>query len=643
MANLTIGTAGHVDHGKSALVEVLTGTHPDRLQEEQDRGMTIELGFSFMTLANGHDIPIIDVPGHERFLKTMVAGVSGIHMVLFVVAADEGVMPQTIEHLGTVQLMGVEHGLIVLTKCDLADEEWLMLVEDEVRELVRDTFLEEATIHHVSSLTGEGVEALKTGIEASLSSITPGTDDGIFRLPIDRAFSLKGFGTIVAGTVSSGSVSLDDPLELLPSGVPVRLRGMQTHNQKVDRAEAGQRAALNLSNIKVQQVDRGDELSVPGYLAPTMMLDARVQVLRSLNEPLANRTRIRLHKGTAEVIGRIVILDQEELEPGAEGFIQFRLESPIVAERYERFIIRGFSSMRLLGGGRFLDVYPQKHRRFRQSVLLHLTAITDANPSTLIQQVLHDAYGEQRVRTIQELTHVTNLPADVVQKQVDRLVEEGTFLRFVNGAVIHCDWYHRLRNEILGHLETLHREQRLKEMVPRESIRARLASPINDVVHDVILKDLINENKIVQIGHSIKLPSHEVKLTAAEEKIRDTMVQTGTADGISVLSINDILHAAPDAKPDQVRAVATYLFDQGALVEFTNRHVMHRESLEAAKHKLIAYLQAHETVRAAEFREHLNISRAHATALLDYFCDQGVTHREAGTHTLAETNEGASG
>ncbi|SVE29166.1 uncharacterized protein METZ01_LOCUS482020, partial [marine metagenome] len=242
----------------------------------------------------------------------------------------------------------------------------------------------------------------------------------------------------------------------------------------------------------------------------------------------------RLHKGTAEVIGRIVILDQEELAPGAEGYIQFRLESPIVAERYERFIIRGFSSMRLLGGGRFLDVYPQKHRRFRQSVLQHLAAITEANPATLIEQVLHDAYGEQRVRTIQELTHITNLPANVVQKQVDRLVEEGTFLRFTNGAVIHCDWYDRLRNEILSHLETLHKEQRLKETVPRESIRARLSSPIKDAVHDVLLKDLINENKIVQIGHSIKLPSHEVKLTAAEKKIRDAMEQAGTADGISV-------------------------------------------------------------------------------------------------------------
>lgn len=643
MANLTIGTAGHVDHGKSALVEVLTGTHPDRLQEEQDRGMTIELGFSLMTLSDGHEISIIDVPGHERFLKTMVAGVSGIHLVLFVVAADEGVMPQTIEHLGTVQLMGVKHGLIVLTKCDLADEEWLMLVEDEVRELVRGTFLDEAPIHHVSSITGEGIEALKTGIEASLSCITPETGDGIFRLPIDRAFSLKGFGTIVAGTVSSGSVSLDDPLELLPSRMPVRMRGLQTHNHKVDRAEAGQRAALNLSNIKVSEVSRGDELSVPGYLVQTMMLDARVQALGSLDEPLANRTRIRLHKGTAEVIGRIVILDQEELAPGAEGYIQFRLESPIVAERYERFIIRGFSSMRLLGGGRFLDVYPQKHRRFRQSVLQHLAAITEANPATLIEQVLHDAYGEQRVRTIQELTQVTNLPADVVQKQVDRLVEAGTFLLFTNGAVIHCDWYDRLRNEILSHLETLHKEQRLKETVPRESIRARLSSPIKDVVHDVLLKDLINENKIVKIGHSIKLPNHEVKLTAAEKKIRDAMEQTGTADGISVLSVNDVLHSAPDAKPDQARAVATYLFDQGALVEFMNRHVMHRQTLEAAKQKLIVYLQEHETVRAAEFRKHLNISRAHATALLDYFCDQGITHREAGTHTLAETNEGASG
>lgn len=635
MANLTIGTSGHVDHGKSALVEALTGTHPDRLAEEQSRGMTIDLGFSFMPMGDGTQVPVIDVPGHERFLKTMVAGVSGINLVLFVVAADEGIMPQTVEHLGTVSLMGVENGLIVLTKCDLADEEWLMLVEDDVRELVKGTFLEQSPVHQVSSLTGEGISELKVGIETALSSISPMMNDGVFRMPIDRAFSMKGFGTVVAGTVMSGRVTPDDPLELLPARIPVRLRGMQTHGRKIDAAEAGQRAALNVANLKVAEVARGDELSVPGYLMPTMMLDARLSTMASMADPLENRTRIRLHKGTSEVIGRLVILDQERLEPGSEGYIQFRLESPIVAERNERFIIRGFSSMRLLGGGRFLDVYPQKHGRFKQSILEHLEAIREADPKTLVEQIMRDAYGEQRVRAIADLCRVTNLTKVEVSDIVEQFVAADEFLRFPNGTFIHRQWYERLRDEILSHLAELHREQRLKEAVPRDSIRSRLTSPVPDTVYDFLLKDLVAAGDVAQVNNSIRLPGHKVALNPAELQIRASIEAIASGSQFTVLSVSDILHAAPDARPEQVKGVATFLFEQGILVEFPDRNVMHRDALDAVRLNLVTYLKDHESVRAKEFREHLGISRAHATALLDYFCDEGVTNRESGTHRLA--------
>ena len=637
MPNLTIGTAGHVDHGKSALVEALTGTHPDRLQEEQDRGMTIDLGFAFLTLSDGAEAPIIDVPGHERFLKTMVAGVSGIHLVLFVVAADEGVMPQTIEHFGTVRLMGVEQGIIVLTKCDLVDEEWLLLVEEDVRDLVAGTFLEQAPVHRVSSITGEGIDALKVEIEHALSLVKPQHENGIFRLPIDRSFSLKGFGTIVAGTVTSGTVNASDQLELLPARIPVRLRGLQTHNRKIEQATTGQRTALNLANVKVTDVERGNELSVPGYLFPTMMLDARLQVLESLKEPLTNRTRIRLHKGTAEIIGRVVLLDKEALAPGDVGYVQFRLETPVVAERYERFIIRGFSSMRLLGGGKIIDVYPLKHRRFRETVLTHLRAITSPDPPTLIEQILHDSYGTQRVRTIQDLVQVTNLTTDVVTGIVDRLIQDGRFIRFPGGTVIHQVWYERLHTEIPDQLGQLHRTHHLKETLPKDTVRIRLSSPIDGGIYNSILKDLIQEGKVELVGSEIRLPGHTVTLTPQEQNIRKAIEQVFTDDGITILSINDLLRSVSDERSEQqVKAVVSYLFDQGVLIEFAERLVVHMDTLAHAKRLLVDYLRDHETVRAAEFRDHLGISRAHATALLDYFCDQGVTHRETGTHRLAE-------
>lgn len=635
MPSLTIGTAGHVDHGKSALVEALTGTHPDRLIEEQERGMTIDLGFAFMPLRDGTEVPIIDVPGHERFLKTMVAGVSGIHLVLFVVAADEGVMPQTVEHLGTVRLMGIEDGIIVLTKCDLVDEEWLLLVEEDVRRLVTGTFLEAAPVCRVSSVTGEGIPELKAQVARSLAAVRPRRDTGLFRLPIDRAFTMKGFGTIVAGTVTSGSVGVDDPVELLPARLPVRVRGLQTHSRQIDRATAGQRAALNLANVKVTEVERGHELSVPGYLVPTLMLDARLQVLDSLDAPLTNRTRIRLHKGTAEVMGRVLLLDRETLEPGETGYVQFRLEGPVVAERYERFIIRGFSSMRLLGGGQVLDVYPQKHRRFRESVLDSLRTVETADPPALVEQVMRESYGTNRVRSIHGIVQATNLTKEAVAGIVERFVTDGRFIRFSGGTVIHRDWSERLRTDILDQLGRLHAEFRLKETLSKESVRARLSSPIDEAVYDTMLRDLARDGLVELVGSDARLPGHVVTLTPQEQRIRERMEGLLLADGAVMVSMTDLLNSLHDERPEPVKAVLGYLLDQGVVIDLGERLLVHRDTLGRIRQALIEYLEAHGTVRASEFKDYLNISRSHATVLLDYFCDRGLTHREAGTHRLA--------
>ncbi len=649
MSHLTIGTAGHVDHGKSALVEALTGVHPDRLKEERDRGMTIDLGFAFLPLSDGREIPIVDVPGHERFLKTMVAGVSGIHLVLFVVAADEGVMPQTIEHLGTVRYMGVDAGIVVLTKCDLVDEEWLMLVEEDVKSLVAGSFLEDAPVVRVSSITGDGIDALKETIEAGLAGLSVEGDAGYFRMPIDRVFSMKGFGTVIAGTVLSGSLGDDTDTELLPARTPLRIRGMQTHNDSVDRAVKGQRVALNVSNVKTTDIQRGDELCTPGYLVPTPMTDARLQCLAALDEPLKNRQRVRLHKGTSETIGRLILLDRDELEPGETGFVQLRLESPIVAERNERFIIRGFSSMRLLGGGRFVEVYPQKNRRFRQSVLDYLEAVTDAEPDVLIERVMRHAFGEQRLKSMQDLVRSTNLKGDILEQGVVRLEEKGELVRFADRRLLHRHWYLGLKDELINLLDKMHRVQRLKDALPKDAPRQQLSWAAPDTVYDALLKDLDEEARVVLSGRSIRLSDHTVKLTGQEERVLVAFEQLGDAEPPAVFSMNDLMQVMEDrsitvqdlpvdlkANADIIRSMAGYALEQETFVEFAERQIMHRRALESVRNNLVAYLKDHGTVRASEFRSHLGVSRAHATALLDYYCDLGVTNRESGTHRLAE-------
>jgi len=656
MSHLTIGTAGHVDHGKSALVEALTGVHPDRLQEERDRGMTIDLGFAFMPLSDGREIPIVDVPGHERFLKTMVAGVSGIHLVLFVVAADEGVMPQTVEHFGTVRYMGVDAGIVVLTKCDLVDEEWLMLVEEDVKSLVTGSFLEDAPVVQVSSTTGTGIGRLKEIIEDRLGGLSVEGDAGHFRMPIDRVFSMKGFGTVIAGTVQSGSLASDGETELLPAGTPLRIRGMQTHNDSVDRAVKGQRVALNVSNVKTTDIQRGDELSSPGYLLPTLMTDVRLECLETLDEPLKNRQRVRLHKGTSETIGRLILLDRDELEPGDTGFVQLRLERPIVAERNERFIIRGFSSMRLLGGGRFVEVYPQKNRRYRKTVLDYLEAVTDADPDVLIERVMGYAFGEQRLKSMQDLVRSTNLKGDILEQGVARLEEKGELIRFADQRLLHRDGYLGLKDELVSVLEKMHRAQRLKDTLPKDAPRLQLSWAVPDTVYDALLKDLDEESRIVLSGRSIRLSGHAVTLTSQEERILEAFEQLGGAEPPAVFSMNDLMQVMEDrsiavkdlpvdlkANADMIRSMAGYAMDQEIFVEFADRQVMHRRALESVRKNLVAYLKNHVTVRASEFRSHLGISRAHATALLDYFCDLGVTNRESGTHRLAEgESEGGS-
>ncbi|MCI0514261.1 selenocysteine-specific translation elongation factor, partial [candidate division KSB1 bacterium] len=397
MPHYIIGTAGHIDHGKSALVQSLTGTHPDRLKEEQEREMTIDLGFAFW----GDQITFIDVPGHEKFVKTMTAGVSTIDLVLLVIAADDGIMPQTLEHFEILQLLGVRQGIIVLTKIDLVQADWLELVQEEIRQLVKGSFLESAPMIPISNVTGQGIDHLQQQLRQILPTIKSRPDKGIFRLWIDRVFSIKGSGTVVAGTVLSGACKTGDTVELLPRQKLLRVRRVQVHNKSLEQCVTGERAAINLMDVDKADIQRGDILAWPKYFQPTYMFNARLQLLKSCSRPLKNRARVHLHLGTGEIIARIVLLERNELAPGQSAFVQFRLEAPVAPDYGDLFVIRSFSPTRTIGGGVVVEVRASKTKWLPTAELQRLALLEHANPGDMIEQyLLKQAYEPQSISAL---------------------------------------------------------------------------------------------------------------------------------------------------------------------------------------------------------------------------------------------------
>ncbi|HEU5393646.1 MAG TPA: selenocysteine-specific translation elongation factor, partial [Candidatus Methylomirabilis sp.] len=393
MKHIIVGTAGHIDHGKTSLVKALTGIDTDRLKEEKERGISIELGFAHLTLASGLRLGIVDVPGHERFVKTMLAGVGGIDLVVLVIAADEGIMPQTREHLHICRLLQIPRGLVALTKRDLVDPDWLEMVAEEIRIFLKGTFLEGAPILPVSATTGAGLEALKAALAAVAAETEPKRVEGIFRLPIDRVFTMRGFGTVITGTLLAGSLKIGDEVAVLPEGARSRVRRLQVHGETVEQAFAGQRTAVNLPGVEVSGIARGSLLCFPGALHPSIAMDASLTLLADAPRPLKNRSRVRFHLGTSELLARVVLLDREELEPGQSAYVHYRLESPGAALPQDRYVIRSYSPAVTIGGGIILDPAPPERRRKRQEILDHLRVLEQGSPADRLERLLLQAGG----------------------------------------------------------------------------------------------------------------------------------------------------------------------------------------------------------------------------------------------------------
>ena len=621
MKQIIIGTAGHVDHGKTALIKALTGIDTDRLKEEKERGLSIELGFAHLELPSGVLAGIVDVPGHERFLKNMLMGAGGTDVVILVVAADEGVMPQTTEHLDILRLLHVPAGVIAVTKVDLVDEEWLDVVEEDLRQAIAGTFLADAPVIRVSSVTGEGIDRLRAELDRLARAVRERSAVGPFRLPVDRVFTMPGFGTVVTGTVASGRVRVGDTVELLPAGRQTRVRQVQMHGRKVEEAVAGSRAALNLVGVEVEEVERGDTCATPGSLRATHLIDARLQLLPRLERPLADRTRIRLHAGTAEVIGRVSLLDRHELAPGETGLVQFRLESPTAVMRGDPFVIRLYSPMVTLGGGVVLDATPRKHRRFQEDVLAGLRVRESGGPLDLLARAVYDA-GDTGT-TVPALAAAQHRPVEEVGAEVGTLVEEGVLVALSAQAVVHRERWSALAERLVAVMDAFHQANPLREWMPREELHTRGARAVPGGTFGLMLQRLASEGRVEVQGNGVRRPGHAVSLTPEQEALA---ARIEARLGVTPFSPPSAAELVATEGP-RAREILNALAEMGRVARVTPDLYLLADAIERIKALVSEHIAAHGQITAAAFRDLTGSSRKYAVPILEYLDSIRFTRR----------------
>jgi len=622
-----IGTAGHVDHGKSTLVEALSGTHPDRLKEEREREMTIDLGFAWITLPGGEDVGIVDVPGHRDFIENMLAGVGGIDAALFVIAADEGVMPQTREHLAILDLLQITSGVVALTKIDLIDDlEWVDLVEDDVRATLEGTVLESAPIVRVSGRTGEGLPELIAALGSCLADHPPRADFGRPRLPVDRVFTIAGFGTVVTGTLSDGRFQVGDELVVLPEGIKGRVRGLQTHKRKEEVAVPGSRTAVNISGVTVDQIKRGDVIAHPGTYQPTGRLDVRFRLLKDASSPIKHNTEVKLFIGAAEVVARLRLLGVEELKPGQEGWLQLELKQPVVAVRNDRYILRRPSPGETLGGGAVVDPHPRRrHKRFSGEILRRLEALAQGTPADVIMEALA-ASGAVRLK---DVISRTNLDEVTAQEALHKLFQAGqivdwedklaTAQRIPSDTLVSDQGYwQNLVARAVDECETYHKNYPLRRGMSREELKSRLG--VDNRVYNALLKKLVLSGELSEAGPLVYHPAHQIVFTAEQQGAIDKLMARFMESPYAPPTIKECIAAIGDD-------VFTALVDLERLIQVSGDVVFSREGYNQMVAEIKRLLAEKGAITAAEVRDHFKTSRRYVLSLLEHLDALGVTVR----------------
>ncbi|MBW2408395.1 MAG: selenocysteine-specific translation elongation factor [Deltaproteobacteria bacterium] len=626
MKQIILGTAGHIDHGKTSLIKAVTGTDTDRLKEEKERGITIELGFASLDLPSGQHLGIVDVPGHEKFVKNMVAGATGIDIVAMVIAADEGVMPQTREHMEICTLLGVKHGLVVLTKIDMVDEEWLELVREDVRDFTRGTFLEGSPMVAVSSLKGDGIPDFVDQLDELSQQVPQREPSSIFRLPIDRVFTMKGFGTVITGTLISGSINDGASIMVYPQGITSRIRGIQVHNQSVGSAEAGMRTAINFQGLEKAAIQRGEVLSNPDALKSSYMVDVDLNFLASNPKPIKNRTLVRFHTGTSEILGNLILLDREELSPGDSAVAQLRLNSPVTLIKEDRFVIRSYSPVRTVGGGEVLNPIPKKHKQFHAATIEGLKRLSNRSPEEIISHHVREsgfaglAFSDLRI--------MTNVPDRQLENILQGQLSKKTVIQSdkENRTYIHNDTLEQLKTDMETYLVDYHKSFPLKTGMPKEELKTKFPVTLAPKLFNLTLNLMIKTDQIVQEENTVRLATHTISLGADQADVKDKILNTYLDSGLQppyFKALSKDLNIGPASSKE----VLMHLVEEGHLVKTKEDLYFHASAIEDLKKKLVEFLENNGEITTPQFKEMTGVSRKFVIPLAEFFDAKNVTLR----------------
>ena len=627
MKHIIIGTAGHIDHGKTTLIKVLTGRETDTLKEEKDRGISINIGFTYFDLPSGRRAGIIDVPGHEKFIKNMLAGISSIDVVLLVIAADEGIMPQTREHFEILQLLNVKKGIIVLTKADLVDSEWIEMIKGDMKDEFKGTFLENAPIHAVSSKTKMGLAELVNDIDKITEEVEAKDTEGHFRLPVDRAFSVSGFGTVVTGTIISGRLKVGDNVEVYPSKVITKVRGIHIHDKSEEFGEAGQRCAINLANIKLSEIGRGDVVSKVNIMEPSFSIDCALYYLKSAKKPLVNRQRVRLYHGTDEILCRVVILDREEIAPGERAYVQLRLEKPINAQRNDRYVLRSYSPMHTIAGGTVIEPAAEKAKRFNGKYIEELKVKESGKTENILENTVSKLSAEYPDTDL--IIKALGKNEEGIEEKLQTLVEDNIIIKLITldkTIYIHKNFLKQKIGEIEQVLIRYHNVNPLKAGMPKEEIKNKIfGKNIKQKTYDEILM-LIEQRNVIKVYEKfVSLYDFRIQYTKEQEILKNIVISAYDKGKYNTPKYTDLSINEKDKK--NFKMVFDSLIDNEELIKIAEDCIFTKKHYENSKELVYNHIKENGSISASTAREVFDTSRKFAVALLEHFDGIKLTKR----------------
>lgn len=633
MKNVVIGTAGHVDHGKTLLIKALTGIDTDRLKEEKKRGITIELGFAFIDFENGERAGIVDVPGHEKFIKNMLAGAGGVDLAMLVVAADEGFMPQTVEHLGILRLLGLRDGLVVITKCDMVEPDWVEMVRDDVAEHVKGTFLEGAPVMAVSAYTGQGIAELKALLQEKVTSAGAKNTRSPFRIPVDRIFSVEGFGTVITGTLIEGQLTEGDEVTLYPAELPTKVRNLQVHGKDVEHAYAGQRVAVNLAGLKKSQVNRGDVVAKPGSMKNAMMLDVRLQVLPESDRVVKSGMQVHFYHGARTLLSKVVLLDGEELRPGESCYAQLRLTEPLAAKAGDRFVVRFYSPLETIGGGVILDPNPARHKRGDRNVLEALAVRESGSDTDRVLQAVEKGCGTYQ--SWADIVKPLDLPEETLEQAKEELLDRGELAEYLPGRYLTRKALEAYAAKAEALLSQYHAQNPLLAGMRREEARQKLFGKPDPALGDAILALLEQDGRIHFSGQRLALVSFTPAYSPKQKKILEQLEQAYSDGGFSPPDLDEVYKLFPKER-EGCRQVLEALLAEEKLVSLSPQILFSRAAYDEAVRRLMGHFEKEETLALGQFRDLLQTSRKYALALLEYWDRNKVTVKNGDNRMLVK-------